>query len=116
MELGHSTNIEDRVAGLFATEPSDADARAGRRRAHISGAARDGARSLQPALCQPAHVREVAPGCTGKASITDLTGRHRCVLRRLAQHERRLDISEGGDIGPEFSHAWIIESSLQGLW
>src|SRR5215470_14853267 len=73
-------------------------------------------RSLQPALCQPAHVPEVAPGCTGKASITDLTGRHRCVLRRLAQHDRRLDISEGGDIGPDFSHAWIIESSLQGLW
>jgi hypothetical protein len=42
--------------------------------------------------------------------------RYRCVLRRLAQHDRRLDISEGGDIGPDFSHAWIIESSLQGLW
>src|SRR5215467_8821479 len=47
---------------------------------------------------------------------SDLTSRHRCVLRRLAQHDRRLDISEGGDIGPDFSHAWIIESSLQGLW
>lgn len=50
------------------------------------------------------------------ASLPDLTGHQDFVLRRFAQHDRRLNVRELGNVGPDFSHAWMFARSFQRLW
>jgi hypothetical protein len=54
--------------------------------------------------------------CSGSPGDRTSRGLSTCSRpRRPAQHDRRLDVGELGDISPDLGHRWIGESSLHGL-